>query len=103
MKEDVTARVYEMYDKTGFFLCLCRHSFVLIVVDMVKSGELAKYGFAIMAHLLRVLGEIATGYDISCKFGKMVRMHPALSSLATSNSFKLLVGTFHGHAHNRCC
>ena len=40
MKEDVTARAYGMYDETGFFPCLCRHSFVLVVVDMVKSGEL---------------------------------------------------------------
>jgi hypothetical protein len=40
MKEDVTARAYGMYDETGFFPCLCRHSFVLVAVDMVKSGEL---------------------------------------------------------------
>jgi hypothetical protein len=40
MKEDVTSRAYGMYDETGFFPCLCRHGFVLIVVDMVKSGEL---------------------------------------------------------------
>ncbi|KAF8188436.1 hypothetical protein K438DRAFT_1594303, partial [Mycena galopus ATCC 62051] len=103
MKEDVTARTYGMYDETGFFPCLCRHSFVLVVVDMVKSGELAKYGFAITAHLLRVLGEVATGYNIGCKFGKMVRMHPTLSSLAASNNFKSLVGAFYGHAHNRRC
>ncbi|KAF7348117.1 hypothetical protein MSAN_01764300 [Mycena sanguinolenta] len=103
MKDDVTARAYGMYDETGFFPCLCRHSFVLVVVDMVKSGELAKYGFAITAHLLRVLGELGVGYDIGCKFGKMVRMHPALSSLAADSNFKALVGAFHGHAHNRRC
>ncbi|KAF7341883.1 hypothetical protein MSAN_02043900 [Mycena sanguinolenta] len=103
MKADVTARAYGMYDETGFFPCLCRHSFVLVVVDMVKSGELAKYGFAITAHLLRVLGELGVGYDIGCKFGKMVRMHPALSSLVADNNFKALVGAFHGHAHNRRC
>jgi hypothetical protein len=40
MKEDVTARAYGMYDETGFFPALCRHGFVLKVVDMVKSGEL---------------------------------------------------------------
>ncbi|KAJ7719756.1 hypothetical protein B0H14DRAFT_3098579 [Mycena olivaceomarginata] len=103
MKEDVTARAYGMYDETGFFPCLCRHSFLLVAVDMVKSGELAKYGFAITAHLLNVLGEVATGYDIGCKFGKMVRMHPVLSSLAAANNYKSLVGAFHGHAHCRRC
>jgi hypothetical protein len=40
MKEDVTSRAYGLYDETGFFPCLCRHGFVLVVVDMVKSGEL---------------------------------------------------------------
>ncbi|KAF8217912.1 hypothetical protein K438DRAFT_1901011 [Mycena galopus ATCC 62051] len=103
MREDVTARAYGMYDETGFFPSLCRHGFVLIVVDMVKSGELAKYGFAITAHLLCVLHQLGLGYDIGCKYGKMVRMHPALSSLAADNNFKALVGTFHGHAHNRRC
>jgi hypothetical protein len=40
VKENVTSRAYGMYDETGFFPCLCRHSFVLVVADMVKSGEL---------------------------------------------------------------
>ncbi|KAF8178793.1 hypothetical protein K438DRAFT_1908375 [Mycena galopus ATCC 62051] len=102
MREDVTSRAYGMYDETGFFPSLCRHGFVLIVVDMVRSGELAKYGFAITAHLLPVLHQLGLGYDIGCKYGKMVRMHPALSSLAADN-FKALVGAFHGHAHNSRC
>ncbi|KAJ7722253.1 hypothetical protein B0H14DRAFT_3520387 [Mycena olivaceomarginata] len=68
MKEDVTARAYGMYDETGFFPALCRHGFVLKVVDMVKSGEvvLSKYPLAITAHLLNALGEVAIGYDIGC-------------------------------------
>jgi hypothetical protein len=40
MKEDVTARVWGMYDEMGIFPALCRHGFVLVVVDMVQSGEL---------------------------------------------------------------
>jgi hypothetical protein len=40
MKEDVTTRAWGMYDETGIFPALCRHGFGLIVVDMVKSGEL---------------------------------------------------------------
>ncbi|KAJ7028886.1 hypothetical protein C8F04DRAFT_1212051 [Mycena alexandri] len=103
MREDTTARAYGMYDETGIFPALCRHGFVLVVVDMVKSGELAKYGFAITAHLIHVLGELGLGYDIGCKFGKMVQMHPALSKLAADNNFRALVGAFHGHAHNRRC
>ncbi|KAJ7467356.1 hypothetical protein B0H11DRAFT_2306441 [Mycena galericulata] len=103
MKEDVTTRAWGMYDETGFFPALCRHGFVLVVADMVKSGELAKYGFAITNHLLRVLGELGLGYDIGCKFGKMVKTHPVLGPLAIDQRFRALVGAFHGHAHNRRC
>ncbi|KAJ7867007.1 hypothetical protein B0H14DRAFT_3084169 [Mycena olivaceomarginata] len=87
MKEDVTTHTYRMYDEMGFFPYLCRHSFLLVAVDMVKSSELVKYSFVITAHLLNILGEVATGYDIRCKFGKMV---PWLA-------------LFHGDAHCRCC
>jgi hypothetical protein len=40
MKEDITARAYGMYNETGIFPALCRHGFMLVIVDMVKSGEL---------------------------------------------------------------
>jgi hypothetical protein len=62
-----------------------------------------KYGFSITTHLLDVLGEVATGYNIGCKFGTMVRKHPVLSSLAAAKNYKSLVGGFHGHAHCRRC
>ncbi|KAJ7902392.1 hypothetical protein B0H13DRAFT_2274934 [Mycena leptocephala] len=101
MKESVTACAWGMYDETGIFPALCRHGFVLVVVDMAKSGELAKYGFAGTAHLLNVLGEGAGGYDIGCKFGRMVKAHPLLSKLAAETGFKSLAGAFHGHSHNR--
>jgi hypothetical protein len=29
-----------MHDETGIFLSLCRHGFVLVVADMIMSGEL---------------------------------------------------------------
>ncbi|KAF8144514.1 hypothetical protein K438DRAFT_1910939 [Mycena galopus ATCC 62051] len=88
MKEDVTART---------------HGFVLVVVDMVKSGELAKYGLSVINHLIRVLGEVGMGHDIGCKTAVMVKTHPRLSQLASDNKFRSLVGSFHGHGHNRLC
>ncbi|KAJ7869704.1 hypothetical protein B0H14DRAFT_2571643 [Mycena olivaceomarginata] len=103
MKEDVTARAYGMYDETGIFPALCRHGFMLVIVDMVKSGELAKYGLAVINHLIRVLGEVAVGVDIGCKTGKMVKAHPRLSQLAFDNKFRCLVGSFHGLGHGRLC
>ncbi|KAF7359988.1 hypothetical protein MVEN_00725800 [Mycena venus] len=103
MREEITSRALGMYDETGIFLSLCRHGFVLVVLDMIQSGELAKYGFAVVNHLLKVIGQVAAGYDIGCKFGKMINAHPVLGPLAREKGFKSLVGAFHGHAHNRRC
>ncbi|KAF7373332.1 hypothetical protein MSAN_00542800 [Mycena sanguinolenta] len=103
MKDSVTTRAWGMYDETGIFPALCRHGFVLVVADMVKSGELAKYGFAVVEHLIKVLGEIASGYDVGCKFGKQVKAHPVLSKLAADNNYVSLVGAFHGLGHGRMC
>ena len=40
MVNEVTARMWGIFDETGIFLALCHHGFVLIVADMVRSGEL---------------------------------------------------------------
>ena len=40
MISDLTARMWGIFDETGIFLALCRHGFVLVVADMVQSGEL---------------------------------------------------------------
>ncbi|KAJ6550722.1 hypothetical protein B0H10DRAFT_2242599 [Mycena sp. CBHHK59/15] len=103
MKEEVTSCAYGMYDETGFFPALCRHSFILKVCDMVKSGELAKYPLAIASHLMNVLGEVAVAYDVGCKLGKQIKVHPALKDLARDTGFRALVGAFHGHGHARLC
>ncbi|KAJ7839995.1 hypothetical protein B0H14DRAFT_2587736 [Mycena olivaceomarginata] len=91
MKEAVTGKAWAMYDETGIFLLLCRHGFVLLVADMVHSGEMGKYGFAVVNHLVSVLGEIGDGYDIGCKFGKMVNSHPVLGPRTRANNYCSLV------------
>lgn len=40
MKTAFTAKMWGIFEETGLFLALCRHGFVLILVDMVRSGEL---------------------------------------------------------------
>jgi hypothetical protein len=40
MKTELTAKMWGVFEETGLFLALCRHGFVLILVDMVRSGEL---------------------------------------------------------------
>jgi hypothetical protein len=57
----------------------------------------------VVNHLLNIIGQVAVGYDIGCKFGKMVNTHSVLGPLAWEKHFRSLVGAFHGHAHNRQC
>lgn len=40
MDKGATERAWGIFDETGIFLCLCRHGFVLALLDMVRSGEL---------------------------------------------------------------
>jgi hypothetical protein len=40
MINEVAARMWGIFDETGVFLSLCWHGFVLIIADMVRSGEL---------------------------------------------------------------
>lgn len=40
MANELNEKTQGMYDETGAFMAFCRHGFVLIIVDMVQSGEL---------------------------------------------------------------
>jgi hypothetical protein len=40
MRTELTAKMWGVFQETGLFLALCRHGFVLMLVDMVRSGEL---------------------------------------------------------------
>jgi hypothetical protein len=40
MVNDVTSKMWGIFDETGVFLALCRHGFVLVIADMIRSGEL---------------------------------------------------------------
>ncbi|KAJ7307849.1 hypothetical protein DFH08DRAFT_719918 [Mycena albidolilacea] len=103
MIEDVTAKMWGIFDETGIFVCLCRHGFVLMIADMIKSGELAKYPLAVTEALLEHLGErTGAGYDVGCDFQTTLKNSP-LGECAKCKNFRCLVGAFHGHAHNRLC
>ncbi|KAJ7016435.1 hypothetical protein C8F04DRAFT_1281448 [Mycena alexandri] len=101
--EDSLKRMWGIYDETGIFICLCRHGFVLLVEDMVRSGELSKYGLAACAELLEDFdGAVGSGYDVGCGFAGTLFNSP-LGAKALLKKFMFLVGAFHGHAHNRLC
>ncbi|KAF6742544.1 hypothetical protein DFP72DRAFT_830402 [Ephemerocybe angulata] len=103
MKKEATSKAWGIFDETGIFLSLCRHGFVLAIADMVKSGELSKYPLAVVEALIEAFGDdIGCGYDIGCRFSTTLRQS-VLGPQAKKANFRSLVGSFHGHAHNRLC
>jgi Kyakuja-Dileera-Zisupton transposase len=63
----------------------------------------AKYGLAMVNRLLQVYGsKIGAAYDIGCAFETTVQ-NSSLGERARQLGFRLMVGAFHGHAHNRGC
>ncbi|EJD36651.1 hypothetical protein AURDEDRAFT_74039 [Auricularia subglabra TFB-10046 SS5] len=92
-----------LFEQTGIFPCLCRHGIVLWYTEMVRSGELAKYGLGIVSRMLSVgLRNRYIGYDIGCAFqGTLSR-----SSLGTRARIANIIfglNSFHGYGHNRLC
>ncbi|KAJ6457334.1 hypothetical protein C8R45DRAFT_1056376 [Mycena sanguinolenta] len=103
MINDVTSKMWGIFDETGIFLALCRHGFVLVIADMIKSGELAKYPLAVVKELLDAFGmKLGAGYDVGCHFEATIA-NSELGDLAREKKLRCLVGSFHGHAHNRLC
>ncbi|KAF8514584.1 hypothetical protein BU17DRAFT_68351 [Hysterangium stoloniferum] len=77
MKDDITKRMWAIFDETGVFLALCQHGFSLVIADMVQSGELAKYPLAVVAKLLQVFGkDLGGGFDIGCRFKTTLAQSP---------------------------
>ncbi|KDN41552.1 hypothetical protein RSAG8_07353, partial [Rhizoctonia solani AG-8 WAC10335] len=92
------------FHETGVVTSTCRHSFLLTICDMVRSGEQAKYCLATVNRLISVFGRgVLMGYDIGCTMKKTVKRSTMLGSKATTLGFDMCVGSFHGHAHNRSC
>ncbi|EUC59839.1 hypothetical protein RSOL_325570, partial [Rhizoctonia solani AG-3 Rhs1AP] len=97
-------KIKSYFEETGLFVSLCRHSFVLTVCDMVRSGEKAKYALATIDRLISVFGNgILMGYDIGCTMKGTVARSQLLGPKAAKLQFDMCVGSFHGAAHRRTC
>ncbi|KAJ7859473.1 hypothetical protein B0H14DRAFT_3084935 [Mycena olivaceomarginata] len=69
MINDVTSKMWGIFDEMRIFLALCRHGFALVVADMVRSRELSKYPLAVIEVLFDTFGlKLGGGYDIGCHF-----------------------------------
>jgi hypothetical protein len=44
MIEEITNRMWGIFDETGVFMAFCRHGFTLVITDMVRSGEQYVFG-----------------------------------------------------------
>ncbi|CAE6464894.1 unnamed protein product [Rhizoctonia solani] len=93
-----------IFDETGIFISVCRHSFILTICDMIQSGEQAKYPLAIIDKLMSVYGpDIMMGYNIGCTFKGTAEWSPLLGQRVKEMGFDMCLGSFHGPAHNRLC
>ncbi|KAG1782891.1 hypothetical protein EV702DRAFT_1176201 [Suillus placidus] len=96
-------KMFSVFHESGIFIAACRHRFVLLACNMIRSGELAKYPLALIDKLLTVYGKNgACAYDIGCAFSKTLR-NSSLGPRASELNFWMMVGAFHGHAHNCKC
>ncbi|KAJ3572909.1 hypothetical protein NP233_g2769 [Leucocoprinus birnbaumii] len=103
MSDASTAKSWSIFDENGVFIAVCRHGFVLTVADMVCSGEGSQYPLAVVETLLDTFGtNLGGGYDIGCRF-KITIAKSDLGQRAKELSYSSLIGSFHGHAHNRLC
>lgn len=39
-RSDVRKKTFSVFKESGIFVAMCRHRFVLLACDMIKSGEL---------------------------------------------------------------
>ncbi|KAG1881214.1 hypothetical protein F4604DRAFT_1879732 [Suillus subluteus] len=96
-------KMFLVFHESGIFIAACRHRFILLACDMIRSGELAKYPLTLIDKLLTVYGKNgACAYDIGCVFSKTLR-NSSLGLRASELNFQMMVGAFHGHAHNCKC
>ncbi|KAG6875863.1 hypothetical protein C0992_001989, partial [Termitomyces sp. T32_za158] len=96
-------KMFALFEESGIFIASCRHRAVLLICDMIKSGELAKYGLAVIDRLIDLIGKnIGCAYDIGCAFNTTIQ-GTSISSKVKEANLRLMCGAFHGHAHNRLC
>ncbi|KAF8185649.1 hypothetical protein BJ912DRAFT_797325, partial [Pholiota molesta] len=96
-------KMFALFAVAGIFLVVCRHGHVLVLCDMIRSGELMKYPISLIDRLMEKYGpDICVGYDIMCAFIKTLS-RSVVGPKAAAFRLHGVVPSFHGHAHNRGC
>ncbi|KAI0739797.1 hypothetical protein C8Q80DRAFT_1222084 [Daedaleopsis nitida] len=98
-----TKRMWGMFEERGIFGCACQHGIILWIADMVRSGELAKYGIAVVAKILCMIRcKVLLGYNIGCAFEETVKRSSLGPEFVASGS-RFCVNAFHGYSHSYQC
>ncbi|KAF9441503.1 hypothetical protein P691DRAFT_799456 [Macrolepiota fuliginosa MF-IS2] len=88
MVHENDTRMWGIFDKSGIFLSLCCHRYVLVFADMIQSREQAKYPLAVVDSLLDAFGTgIGGRYDISCRFATTLSRSIGLEDLEGCKHF----------------
>ncbi|KAG2051489.1 hypothetical protein BDR06DRAFT_983575 [Suillus hirtellus] len=96
-------KMFAIFKKSGIFITVCRHGFLLTICDMVQSGKLMKYLIASLNKLMEVFGKnILYGYNIKCALEKIL-LRSSLANRIKELNLHGVVPAFHGHAHNHLC
>ncbi|KAJ6456851.1 hypothetical protein C8R45DRAFT_1110650 [Mycena sanguinolenta] len=96
-------KMFALFAIAGIFISVCCHGHVLVMCDMIRSGELMKYPLAIVSKLFERYGsDPGIGYDIMCAFFKTL-LRSSLGRKTVGLRMRGIVPAFHGHAHNRMC
>ncbi|KAG2039255.1 hypothetical protein BDR03DRAFT_860500, partial [Suillus americanus] len=96
-------KMFAIWKKSGLFITVCWHGFLLTICDMVRSGELMKYPIASLKKLMDVFGpNVLYGYDIKCAFEKILLQSSLANDMKWLN-IQGIVSAFHRHAHNQLC
>ncbi|TFK58592.1 hypothetical protein BDN72DRAFT_906599 [Pluteus cervinus] len=96
-------KMFALFAVSGIFVTVCRHGHVLLICDMIRSGELMKYPIAHVKALIDRYGsDIGLAYDIWCQLIKTLRKS-SLAETVKAQNIDGVVPAFHGYAHNRLC
>ncbi|KAG1808899.1 uncharacterized protein BJ212DRAFT_1200779, partial [Suillus subaureus] len=91
-------KMFAIFKKSGIFITVCWHGFLLTICDMVM-----KYPIALIKKLMEVFrSNILYRYDIKCAFEKIL-LCSTIGDDAKRLNVQGVVPAFHGHAHTCLC
>ncbi|PPQ93511.1 hypothetical protein CVT25_005212 [Psilocybe cyanescens] len=96
-------KIYALFVVAEIFLSVCHYGHLLVICDMIHSGELMKYPLAIINQLLQEFrSDICLAYEIMCDFTVTLKKS-ILSEKVRAFCFCGVISAFYDHAYNCGC